>query len=642
MLDALDAAVVEGVVEIDDARVGFTHPLLVSVCYQQAPLWKRRAVHRALAAAVTDVEERARHLALAVEGADAAVATELEVAAEHAAARGATAAGAELFELAAGLDPADAEASRRRRLQAAKLHRLSGDHDRAEAILERLLTEIASGVERADVLFELVLTFRGTGARMLELTDEALDHAAGDDERQARILAHRIGFKIWATGVNAGLADARAALERAERVGDPHLVAAAIARIGLAETYAAEVTPGLLERGVELEERLGLDVEHWASPRFEYCRLLVARGEIERPRAMLAALTESAEARGDEGTKMMCLWRLGQVEWLAGRWASALEHVTSAHELTDQTQHAHSRAWVGRVKALVEADLGLVEQARVSAGESLAIAERVGEHYTVHSLGVLGRIELVLGNLEAAGGYLRELPARLLAVGMCDPMAVVWADAIETLTALGELEQAGAYLTRYDENARRLGSPWAVAAAERCRGLLTAKQGSDPAGAVSAIERSLAVLEGDSYPFERGRALLALGTVRRQAQHKGPARAALEEALAIFEHLGAPLWAAKAVDELARISGRRPAGEQLSATEHQVAALAASGRSNKEIAAELYMGVSTVEAHLSAVYRKTGCAAPSWRRGCPPGVTTSSRWRAPPKPRVFLVPRWRP
>ena len=174
VLDALDAAVIEGVVEIDDARVGFTHPLLGSVCYQRAPLWKRRAVHRALAAAVADVEERARHLALAVEGADAAVAAELEVAAEHAAARGATAAGAELFELAADLDPADAEASRRRRLQAARLHRLSGDHDRAEAILERLLTEIASGVERADVLFELVLTFRGTGARMLELTDEAL------------------------------------------------------------------------------------------------------------------------------------------------------------------------------------------------------------------------------------------------------------------------------------------------------------------------------------------------------------------------------------------------------------------------------------------------------------------------------------
>ena len=382
-------------------------------------------------------------------------------------------------------------------------------------------------------------------------------------------------------------------------------MAAAIARVGLAETYAAEVTPGILERGVELEERLGLDLENWQSPRYEYSRRLISTGEIERPRAVLEDLAEAAETRGDEGTKMMCLWMLGQLEWLAGHWPRALEHAVEAYELTDQTQYAHSRAWVGRVKGLVEADLGLVEQARVSARESLALGDQVGEHYTIYALGVLGRIELVLGNLEAAGRHLRELPGRLLAAGMYDPMAVVWADAIETLTGLGELEQASGYLTRYDENARRLGSPWAVAAASRCRGLLTARQG-DLTGAVAAVERSLAVLDGCGYPFERGRALLALGTVRRQAQHKGPARAALEEALAIFEQLGAPLWAAKTVDELARISGRRPAGEQLSATEHQVAALAAGGRSNKEIAAELYMGVSTVEAHLSAVYRKTG------------------------------------
>ena len=71
VVDALEAAVTEGVIEVDDARVRFSHPLHASICYQQAPLWKRRAVHRALAAAVTDVEERARHLALAVEGADA-------------------------------------------------------------------------------------------------------------------------------------------------------------------------------------------------------------------------------------------------------------------------------------------------------------------------------------------------------------------------------------------------------------------------------------------------------------------------------------------------------------------------------------------------------------------------------------------
>jgi hypothetical protein len=80
---------------------------------QQAPVWKRRAVHRVLAGAVADVEERARHLALAVEGPDAGVAAELDVAASSAAARGATAAGAALSELAAALTPGDSAQERR-------------------------------------------------------------------------------------------------------------------------------------------------------------------------------------------------------------------------------------------------------------------------------------------------------------------------------------------------------------------------------------------------------------------------------------------------------------------------------------------------------------------------------------------------
>ncbi len=218
---------------------------------------------------------------------------------------------------------------------------------------------------------------------------------------------------------------------------------------------------------------------------------------------------------------------------------------------------------------------------------------------------MLGRLEFLLGNVAAAGDHLRDLPERLLAGGMNDPTVPVWPDAVETLVALGELERPRNYLERYELISQRIGSPWAMAAAARCRGLLAAAEG-DLAGAFAAFERALAVLDEHPYPLERGRTLLCLGTVRRQAGQKRAAREVLEQALAIFEELGARLWAEKARGELQRISGRRPASDGLTETELRVASLAAEGRSNREIAAELFLGVSTVEMHLSRVYRKLG------------------------------------
>src|SRR5262249_57598233 len=116
-------------------------------------------------------------------------------------------------------------------------------------------------------------------------------------------------------------------------------------------------------------------------------------------------------------------------------------------------------------------------------------------------------------------------------------------------------------LEPHEKHARRVGGRWAVAAAARCRGLLAAAEGRLPA-AFEAFEAALAALEGLPYPLERGRTLLCLGVVRRQAQQKRAAREALDEALAIFEELGAQLWAEKARAELRRISGRRAPSEE--------------------------------------------------------------------------------
>jgi DNA-binding NarL/FixJ family response regulator len=604
VLEALATAAKAGVLELDESRIRFSHPLLASISYEQAPPWKRRAIHSALARSVVDVEEQARHMALSVDGPDAMVASYLDEAAEHAAARGATASAADLAELGADFTPADPARARQRRFRAAIFHRLAGEGETAVALLEQLLADVPPGVERADVLLELVTTHRGNIPMLIGLADEALVEAAGDDARSAEILAARGFVHLNAANARAALADTRAALEKADRAGDPTLLAVAIAHAGRAETWAAEITPGLLERGAEIEEQLGLTLRYYNSPRYALARLLGRLDEVDRACAIFEELEAEAAARGDEDGRAPVLWPLSMLEWLVGHWQRALEHATVAEELTEQTDHPHGRILMGQVKALLEADLGQVDEARASAKEGIAHSQESSfETWSIMISGVLGRLELALGNLEAAGSHLRELPGRFLAGGVNDPTIPLWADAIETLIAVGELEQARTYLGPYEVNARRLGSRLARTGPARCRGLVLAAEGDLKAG-MAAFEASLA--DAAPYPLERGRTLLCLGVVRRQAQQKRAARDALEQALAMFEELGAHLWAERARAELKRIGGRQRPSDELTETERRVAELAAQGRMNKEIAAELYMGVSTVEAHLSRVYRTLG------------------------------------
>jgi hypothetical protein len=229
---ALSEAAAEEVIDLRGSGIRFAHPLLASICYEDAPVWDRRVVHGALAAVTKDIEERARHLARAAEGPDPAVASELDAAAVQAAARGATASAAELGELAAAFTRNDVPLSQQRRLRAANYHRLAGDSERAAGLLDQLLTEVPAGAERADVLIQLIRTLRGSPSSQLERLDEALAEAADDDRLAAEILGIRANERLWnMDDGRAALDDGRAALVRAERVGDPSLLAATIARL---------------------------------------------------------------------------------------------------------------------------------------------------------------------------------------------------------------------------------------------------------------------------------------------------------------------------------------------------------------------------------------------------------------------------
>jgi len=604
VLASLEVALGEGVVELDDTRLRFVHPLLASVCYERTPVWKRRAAHRALASVVADAEERARHLALAADGADPDAAGQVESAAELAAARGATTAAAELSELAAELTGDDANVRRRRLLAAARFYRLAGSSDAAIALLDELLPQAAAGAERSDVLFELALNYLAGAPAAIAFCNDALVEAGADDIRATAILSLRSLYQILGSDIPAAVSDGRAALAGSERTAEPQQIATAIARLGHAEQYAAESTPGLLERGVEIERKLKHGLQALDSPRFFLVRQQLLAGKTEYACAGFGELEAGAAARGDEFSRMLALWHLSWAEWGAGRLPAALAAADRAQEAGGQIDIWHERAWVGRVRALVEADLGLLDEARTSAGQGIGLAEELAL-FTLLSRSVLGRIELVSGDLESAGAYLCDLPDQLLAAGLADPTLPHWADIFETLVGLGELDSARTHIESHQRRAKAVGSPWAAAVGARGRGLLAAAE-RDFAMALASLDVSLRHLDDLQLPLERARTLLSLGMARRQAQQKRAAREALDSALAMFEELGAPMWAEMTRAERRRISGRRSAADGLTQTEVRVASLAARGRSNREIAAELFMGVSTVEMHLSRVYRKLG------------------------------------
>jgi DNA-binding NarL/FixJ family response regulator len=106
-------------------------------------------------------------------------------------------------------------------------------------------------------------------------------------------------------------------------------------------------------------------------------------------------------------------------------------------------------------------------------------------------------------------------------------------------------------------------------------------------------------------PFERARTQLLLGQLQRRQRKRQAAAASLREALDTFERLNTPLWADRARTDLARTTTRSGIAA-LTPSEQRVAELAATGMTNRAVAAELFISPKTVDTNLSRIYRKLG------------------------------------
>jgi DNA-binding CsgD family transcriptional regulator len=590
----------------DDGRLRFAHPLLASLCYDRATPSQRRDAHRRLADVVTDGEERARHLALAVTEPDAEVADQLDAASARAAARGAAIAAAELAELAAALTPPTKLAAlRRRRLGARRLLWLAGDLQRASAIADELLSSTPPGPERADLLYVLAVSGGQPIATRIALCEQGIEEA-GDDHSHAIELLAQLGVYRWFSGeMPAALAAVREGLRRAERVGDPRLLVIAQMAVAQIETRALQITPGLLEQALATEETLDAPLPFFQSPRATLAVRLVHHGDPAAGRTILEDHLRTVD-EGAEYTHAFAYIHLVLAEWQLGRWDAARGYARAARSFAAQAHDPSYRGISGFLSALVEADRGRLDAAREYAESGLANAASIGDEVAIiANAGQLGHIELVAGESAAAALRLRDLPGRLLRNGQHHGVSdLTWPDTIEALIAVGDLDEADERTAQYENIAALVGGSHRIAV-PRVRGTLAAARG-DTESALAALGDAVTTEATRTFPFERARSLLALGTVQRQARERRAARQTLQQAVAAFDELGATPWALRARDELRRVSGRRATHDELTDAERRVAALAASGHRNKEIAARLVVEVSTVEAHLSRVYGKLG------------------------------------
>lgn len=609
-LSQLDGAARAGVVEIAGDRVFFTHPLLASTHYESTPAKRRREVHRRLAAVIEDEEQRAYHLARGAEAPDRRLASQIELAAEPAVRRGAPESGADLLVQAARLTPADAVDVRRSRIiAAAELYEAGGDFVSARELLEPLIPELPRGPVRARALQALAEGCTDHATRAVSLLEQAAEEA-GDHYRLLGEIETLLSVCCSITGdFRAEVAHADAALAAAERAGDRVLLSRALSTHAQAAfSTGLGVDRDALQRAVELEDPT--QPTHENSPSGTYAEVLFWADDYAEARPRYERHVARLRDRGEMYYIGATVFEFAILEWYAGNRDAARSHLSSARELIRDRGEHDLDLWLRWGEALFAAGDGELERARVVATEAIQMAEQM-TNMLIHCLPVmvLAAVHIWSGEPAAAHDLLHPTRERLLAKGfgfMGSLSLGLWSYDVEALIADGRRTEAELVVDDLLSRAIRAENPNAIAIAHRCHGLLLGAEGRID-DAIQAMHTALSAHAERPLAPEVARTLLEQGVLQRRAKQKNAAKQSIDRALAMFEEIGAPMWVARARDELNRIGLRRPRpSEGLTPAQQRVAELVAAGMSNREIATTLYMSLRSVEAHLTKVYREYG------------------------------------
>lgn len=615
-VEDLEPAERAGLVLLSGELVRFRHPLVRYAAYRSAPLARRIAAHRALAGALGGAGQqhrRAWHLAAAATGPDEGVAEELERVAEWAGNRQAMASASAAYERAAQLT-ADRDLRARRLVQAARKAADAGQDQRCGALADQVPLpladpEVAANFARARAAVELGHRSPAAAARIL--LDSADLTGAAHPEATASLLVD--------------------AVHAAYSGGDAALMAEVASR---APELPVLAVPALLF-GDDVPRASGVS---GVSGALAALRPLVAATEVaatgvmerlltgihclltgDHPTARRVALGAVAHCReqGISGWLPTTLDLLVRTELTLGRHEEAVARGTEALRLAEYYDLAHRASHLRAALALPAAVRGEEEQVRALTEEALGYARPRGVgRAAADALWARGLLELGLGRAQTA---LDALSAARREVGhplLCLPLLP---DLVEAAVRAGHPERAAQAAGVLDEWATALDRPALGALAARCRAL-TAPDGT----AEQHFTAALALYsEGDGNghgagavagnAFDRARTALLYGEWRRRLRRQIDAREQLRAALDGFEALGARPWAERARSELGAAGGEtvlttRQDGSisLLSPQEREVVRLAATGASNREIAAQLFLSPRTVGHHLYRAFPKLG------------------------------------
>jgi ATP/maltotriose-dependent transcriptional regulator MalT len=331
-------------------------------------------------------------------------------------------------------------------------------------------------------------------------------------------------------------------------------------------------------------------------------------GEWDGAAAGLAVAVPAMRLAGriSRASEYLGWWALASLG--TGDWDRALSHGAEAEQLA-----VASGDPVLRLRALGHQAWAFALRGQAEQAESLAARMTADPHASSYFRSVAQR---ALGLSALSTG--RPAEAFDLLARLFDPADPVHHYGLQ-LPALDDLAAAARECGRLaDARAivARLERPIEATAAPSVRtGLMLARvllADDEQAGALL----SAALQAGPSSPYQRGRLQLAYGSLLRRQRRHAQARVPLRHAAENLERLGAGYWAEQARSELRAAGEPRPAGEAqpgqdqgpalLSAQELRIAGLAASGLSNREIAAALTLSPRTVGAHLYRVFPKLG------------------------------------